>query len=648
MKSFQITILVVVFLFIVGLHTSEAQLRGLGGGALVLDDYHGHIVTLTAPVDPSPEWNAWSLTSPPFKPLTWSIPLPPSNNAQAGFIYAGPLGGATVPQLAYWLPPGQSSWSGDGNNGGYAGAWDYAGEGQLGIVSGTGTQNYVPKWLSGDTSIGNSSIVDNGTTITFNEPTTPFNVQEFAASGSDLSSSTNFINFLDASGNNRGSVQGQSYHDWTTSEDFIFSATGNALTIAQWVVALALSFATFECAALPTELPVAICTGIQLISNDVQYTEQIIQWFVQFAEVEGNLGVVYTSSSGDYAEYLRRADTTEQLSVGDIVGETNGLISKKTDGAQSVLSISRAPIVLGNTPPKGEERFYDKVGFLGQVPVKVRGEVNAGDFIIPSGFEDGTGVAVSPDAISPDQFTLVVGRAWTGSKELGIKYVTIAAGLNAKSMSEIMSREQGEIDSLKQVSIFANERLNLLEDAMLQTDPAQRAAILNQAQQLTTPTIVVAQNAANVGTQANSQQNISQNLPAQIASQNSHSQVNPPSQTATPRHGNLAARPSVQSAAAIQQSASNQLSNLISGSESSLVEKIQQTKTFATLNHAILDKIDRIVKSNDSRNSKATQIRQFFKHPDSATLQAINACVFEVIGQMTPSMNVSVNAVSTR
>ncbi|MCB0785516.1 MAG: hypothetical protein KDC02_15090, partial [Flavobacteriales bacterium] len=63
------------------------------------------------------------------------------------------------------------------------------------------------------------------------------------------------------------------------------------------------------------------------------------------------------------------------FSPGDVVGVHGGRISRRTEGAQHVLAISSRPIVLGNMPEEGLEHLYERVGFLGQVPVKVAGPV---------------------------------------------------------------------------------------------------------------------------------------------------------------------------------------------------------------------------------------------------------------------------------
>jgi hypothetical protein len=256
--------------------------------------------------------------------------------------------------------------------------------------------------------------------------------------GTGLNHNTHFLDFFDASSSNaRGSIQGQ---DGT---DFI-SDPINATLLATNTAIIAAGVASVAAAALVTDTPAALAAALADAALVAQYVA------ITLIQTTTNLGIAYTSSSGDYAEYLLRADPTEKLFAGDIVGMNNGVISKNTVGAQSILSISLAPIVLGNTPPAGQEKAYNKVAFLGQVPVKVRGIVHEGDFIIASGLNDGIGVAVNAADITPQQFAQVLGRSWTASDMAQIKYVKVAVGLNAKSTSEILSREEAEINQLKQ------------------------------------------------------------------------------------------------------------------------------------------------------------------------------------------------------
>jgi hypothetical protein len=146
-------------------------------------------------------------------------------------------------------------------------------------------------------------------------------------------------------------------------------------------------------------------------------------------EGTGDGGIELKSGSADYAEFLPRLDPEEVIEPGDLVGVFAGRVTRATRGADQVLAVSSGPIVLGNDPGDEEAGAYEKVAFLGQVQARVRGPVAAGDLIVPSGLEDGTGIAVSPQAITPQQFAQAVGQAWESSQEEGIKTVLVAVGL---------------------------------------------------------------------------------------------------------------------------------------------------------------------------------------------------------------------------
>ncbi|MFT7620994.1 MAG: hypothetical protein ACI9WU_000155 [Myxococcota bacterium] len=73
--------------------------------------------------------------------------------------------------------------------------------------------------------------------------------------------------------------------------------------------------------------------------------------------------------------------------------------------------VSTAPAFLGATPAEGAV-----------------GVVQAGDCILISNREDGTGVAVSPAGMTVLDYARVVGRAWEGSAEAGIKQVIVVVG----------------------------------------------------------------------------------------------------------------------------------------------------------------------------------------------------------------------------
>jgi hypothetical protein len=150
----------------------------------------------------------------------------------------------------------------------------------------------------------------------------------------------------------------------------------------------------------------------------------------EIGRIEGNGsgGVSYVTTGGDYAEALPRLDPEEPIEKGDIVGVFAGKVTRRTTGAQHLLVISSRPAVLGNQPPEEQESEYENVAFLGQVEVKVRGPVRAGDFILASGENDGTGIAVPPEAIRTEHLTRLVGRAWETSEQPAVKMVNCAVG----------------------------------------------------------------------------------------------------------------------------------------------------------------------------------------------------------------------------
>lgn len=191
-------------------------------------------------------------------------------------------------------------------------------------------------------------------------------------------------------------------------------------------------------------------------------------------------GVSYASGAGDYAEYLLRENANESMSYGDIVGVNGGKISKKTTGDQRKMVISYKPAVLGALPQPHLEKFYEKVAFMGQVPVKVFGQVNIGDYILPSGNNDGLGKAIAPSNIKPSDIKNIVGIAWESvDTENSFNYVNVAVGLNTNDTSHFIEKlenqileQKNEIDELKNVLEQTIVRIAALEKGGVISDEA--------------------------------------------------------------------------------------------------------------------------------------------------------------------------------
>ena len=204
-------------------------------------------------------------------------------------------------------------------------------------------------------------------------------------------------------------------------------------------------------------------------------------------------GVTYASGFGDYAEYLEMQDPNEQFTFGDIVGVKGGKITKDTRGAEQIMAISLAPIVLGNAPPHDSlANRYQKVAFMGQVPVKVAGAVKSGDFIVASGDNNGIGRAISPEAMSLEHMGQIVGRSWEDSDNELPRFVKVVVGLKANEVETVLKQHRGRITELEtgmaMVQKLADENLELREKlarlenlvstklAMLQADVHQVAS----------------------------------------------------------------------------------------------------------------------------------------------------------------------------
>ncbi len=276
------------------------------------------------------------------------------------------------------------------------------------------------------------------------------------------SSSNNFITFFDGGNGARGRVEGQTAGDLATSPEYIFETAILTAEIIAAGVNIGLSLLPNGCAGVgvvacppePSVVAITIAEEILAIANQAAY-----QTFA-FA----NLGVTYESGSADYAEYLERRSSSESMSAGDIVSVIGGRISKQTQNASQMLVVSTNPAVLGNMQASADVARFEKVAFMGQVPVKVRGQVNIGDYIIPSGLNDGTGIGISPDKISANQYKLIVGVAWSaataGSK---VSMINLAIGLNTNDVARIVEEQQIQISNLKKQFESLEARMIALE-----------------------------------------------------------------------------------------------------------------------------------------------------------------------------------------
>ncbi len=286
----------------------------------------------------------------------------------------------------------------------------------------------------------------------------------------------NFVTFFNNSNTAVGRIEGETLPELLASEEYIqekgaldLAVTLATIDVTTGGVAIALAAADLTAAStsstacagagacvtspIPSLIAAATANQIAVIADEISIavglSDAIDQRDFFESNAAANIGVTYQSGSGDYAEWLPKANPEEQFTPGYIVGMKNGRISLNTESADQLFAISTKPIVLGNMPDEGTESQFEKVAFMGQVPVHVTGKVNPGDYILPSGFNNGFGRAVAPENMSPEDYTKIVGVAWSASQNDAYSLINVAIGLNAGDVSRVVAEQQREIESLK-------------------------------------------------------------------------------------------------------------------------------------------------------------------------------------------------------
>jgi hypothetical protein len=285
----------------------------------------------------------------------------------------------------------------------------------------------------------------------------------------------NFISFWDGT-NMRGRIEGETAGELANNPDYkrdlkaleldvlmsqISYATGIiSVGVAAADVVAAASSSTGcvglgACVTAPVP-SLIIAAGINFIAVSADFIavghglDKALAAKNEYVTAKNNeVGVTYQSGAGDYAEWIPKANPAETFLPGQIVGLKNGLISKNLEGAGKLFAISTNPIVLGNMPKAGNESGYEKVAFMGQVPVYVVGHVNAGDYILPSGLNNGLGIAVSPSKMKVEDYANIVGVAWSASTGGTYSLVNVAIGLNEGDISKVVIEQSKEIKELK-------------------------------------------------------------------------------------------------------------------------------------------------------------------------------------------------------
>lgn len=288
----------------------------------------------------------------------------------------------------------------------------------------------------------------------------------------NVHSYNNFVTFLNGSGTQVGRIQGQNTSD--KYSDPVFKAAHNAKAVdiavksgsAAFHIALGvrsflkmgLDVGKAAAAAVPgAGLPDSdvaesighgVAAGVQAAEGATHLATGVVDAISAaaagiglanlIADWDARIGISYRSGAGDYAEWLPKFDEREDLLPGEIVGVSSGRVSRFTKSADHLLVVSTSPIVLGNEPGADKEGDYEMIAFMGQVPVRVVGRVSQGDYILPSGDNDGYGVAVSKDEITLDMVPQIVAIAWESGEDDYFNVVNCSVGLDNQGLQALV------------------------------------------------------------------------------------------------------------------------------------------------------------------------------------------------------------------
>ena len=191
------------------------------------------------------------------------------------------------------------------------------------------------------------------------------------------------------------------------------------------------------------------------------------------------IGVTYASGAGDYAEWLQKENPIDDFLPGEIVGVKNGKVSKEIWGVEKIMIVSTNPIVLGNMPQPNNEKNSVKIAFMGQVPVKVLGKVEPGDYILPFELGGGLAKAIKPDQMKIQDYKKVAGVVWNIIDKISdnISIVNVAVGVNTNDLSGVVSQQEEKLKSLNKEYIQLKSQIGQYNKVLANLVPGYADAI---------------------------------------------------------------------------------------------------------------------------------------------------------------------------
>ena len=172
------------------------------------------------------------------------------------------------------------------------------------------------------------------------------------------------------------------------------------------------------------------------------------------SSTDATSGVSYLSSSADYAEYLEKFNHDEMIKPGDVCGVFGGKVKASVKGADHIMVASTSPIIAGNWPGDDKIDDYVLMAFLGQVDVKVTGNVKKGDLLVASHQYPTYAESISESELDLLNIDLIIGRAWESNENQTRSVVKAIIGFPfvSEALNNKILKLQDRIYNLNNVS----------------------------------------------------------------------------------------------------------------------------------------------------------------------------------------------------
>ena len=225
--------------------------------------------------------------------------------------------------------------------------------------------------------------------------------------------------------------------------EYAFGAYNLTLDFVMSIIRFGINAAAASGACVTGDCDDAIWSFMDMTVDGIQ-----LGGYITYNEL--NLGVAFESGGADYAEFLEKVDHEELMTLGDVVGMKGGRVSKTFIEAERFMVVSANPMISGAMPDAGNEYLYERIAFMGQVPVKVMGKVNRGDYILPSGNSEGMAIAVNPKSMKTGDYARIIGIAWSDYDGDDLfSFINTAVGLNTNDLVGVVEQMQQVINQMQ-------------------------------------------------------------------------------------------------------------------------------------------------------------------------------------------------------